>query len=204
MAYKDSQKQQALADKKNAKRIRMIEAAYNLFVSKGVHATAIDEVVKKAGVAKGTFYLYFHDKYDLLDQIVLYKSTVLVRAALRELGEKYETGEPPLEDGILFFASRLIDSLEENRDLVLLIHKKLSASLSVMEYLRAGELGPVVDAVLDRFEQLGKSRAEAEQTLYIIIEMTGAVCCDAILFQKPYPLQVIKPTLYAMIRKMLH
>ena len=88
--------------KKGAKRIRMIEEAYNLFVSKGVHATAIDEVVKKAGVAKGTFYLYFHDKYDLLDQIVLYKSTVLVRAALRELGEKYQTEQPELEEGILF------------------------------------------------------------------------------------------------------
>ena len=139
---------QALENKKSAKRIRMIEEAYNLFVSKGVHATAIDEVVKKAGVAKGTFYLYFHDKYDLLDQIVLYKSTVLVRAALRELGEKYQTEQPELEEGILFFASRLIDSLEENHDLVLLIHKKLSASLSVMEYLREGELGPVVDLSL--------------------------------------------------------
>lgn len=92
----------ALENKKSAKRIRMIEEAYNLFVSKGVHATAIDEVVKKAGVAKGTFYLYFHDKYDLLDQIVLYKSTVLVRAALRELGEKYQTEQPELEEGILF------------------------------------------------------------------------------------------------------
>lgn len=200
---KELQKQ-ALEEKKNAKRIRMIDAAYHLFINKGVHATAIDEVVKKAGVAKGTFYLYFHDKYDLLDQIVLYKSTVLVQAALRELGEKYRTEQPPLEDGILFFASRLIDSLEENHDLVLLIHKKLSASLSVMEYLRDGELGPIVDSVMDRFVQRGKSRTEAEQTLYIIIEMTSSVCCDAILYQKPYPLSEIKPTLYAMIRKMLN
>ncbi len=195
---------QALEDKKNAKRIRMIDEAYNLFVSKGVHATAIDEVVKKAGVAKGTFYLYFHDKYDLLDQIVLYKSTILVRAALRELGEKYKTEQPPLEDGILFFTSRLIDSLEDNHDLVLLIHKKLSASLSVMEYLRDGELGPIVDAVIDRLMQRGKSHEQAEQTLYIIIEMTGSVCCDAILYQKPYTLSEIKPTLYETIRKMIN
>lgn len=195
---------QALEDKKNAKRIRMIDEAYNLFVSKGVHATAIDEVVKKAGVAKGTFYLYFHDKYDLLDQIVLYKSTILVRAALRELGEKYRTEQPSLEDGILFFASRLIDSLEDNHDLVLLIHKKLSASLSVMEYLRDGELGPIVDAVINRLMQRGKSHEQAEQTLYIIIEMTGSVCCDAILYQKPYTLSEIKPTLYETIRKMIN
>ena len=193
----------ALENKKSAKRIRMIEEAYNLFVSKGVHATAIDEVVKKAGVAKGTFYLYFHDKYDLLDQIVLYKSTVLVRAALRELGEKYQTEQPELEEGILFFASRLIDSLEKNHDLVLLIHKKLSASLSVMEYLRDGELGPIVDSVIERLMQRGKSREQAEQTLYIIIEMTGSVCSDAILYQKPYKLSEIKPALYDAIRRMI-
>ena len=83
-----------------------------------------------------------------------------------------------------FFASRLIDSLEKNHDLVLLIHKKLSASLSVMEYLRDGELGPIVDSVIERLMQRGKSREQAEQTLYIIIEMTGSVCSDAILYQK--------------------
>ena len=150
----------ALENKKSAKRIRMIEEAYNLFVSKGVHATAIDEVVKKAGVAKGTFYLYFHDKYDLLDQIVLYKSTVLVRAALRELGEKYQTEQPELEEGILFFASRLIDSLEKNHDLVLLIHKKLSAR--IFEGWRAWPDSRLCDRAPDAAGQVTRTgRADA-------------------------------------------
>ena len=34
--------------------------------------------------------------------------------------------------------------------------------------------------------------------------MTGSVCCDAILYQKPYTLSEIKPTLYETIRKMIN
>ena len=51
--------------------------------------------------------------------------------------------------------------------------------------------------------QRGKSREQAEQTLYIIIEMTGSVCSDAILYQKPYKLSEIKPALYDAIRRMI-
>ena len=59
----------SVEEKKLAKKLRLLDAAYELFGSKGVNLTAVDEVVRLAGVAKGTFYLYFKDKYDLLDQM---------------------------------------------------------------------------------------------------------------------------------------
>jgi len=42
------------------------EAANNLFLAKGVDETTVDEICEKAGISKGTFYLYFHRKEDLL------------------------------------------------------------------------------------------------------------------------------------------
>ena len=36
-------------------------AAYELFTEKGITETAISDIVKKAGVAKGTFYTYFEN-----------------------------------------------------------------------------------------------------------------------------------------------
>ena len=78
-----------------------------------MHATAIDEVVKKAGVAKGTFYLYFHDKYDLLDQIVLYKSTVLVRAACGSLEKNIKLSSLSWKRAFFFSPPGSFDSLEE-------------------------------------------------------------------------------------------
>ncbi|MEG2074596.1 MAG: TetR/AcrR family transcriptional regulator, partial [Angelakisella sp.] len=45
--------------KKNEKREKLERAGYDLFLSKGIHDTSIDDIVKGASVAKGTFYLYF-------------------------------------------------------------------------------------------------------------------------------------------------
>lgn len=42
------------------------EAANKLFLSKGVDATTVDEICEKADISKGTFYLYFRRKEDLL------------------------------------------------------------------------------------------------------------------------------------------
>ena len=42
------------------------EAANRLFLERGVDATTVDAICDEAGVSKGTFYLYFHRKEDLL------------------------------------------------------------------------------------------------------------------------------------------
>jgi AcrR family transcriptional regulator len=42
------------------------EAANRLFLERGVDATTVDAICEEAGVSKGTFYLYFHRKEDLL------------------------------------------------------------------------------------------------------------------------------------------
>ncbi len=43
-----------------------MSAAEKLFLSRGVEATTINEIVEAAGVAKGTFYHYFSSKNDML------------------------------------------------------------------------------------------------------------------------------------------
>jgi AcrR family transcriptional regulator len=55
-----------LEDPKVRKRMRMLEAATELFVKQGYRKTSVDEVAGAAGVAKGTVYLYFRTKADLL------------------------------------------------------------------------------------------------------------------------------------------
>jgi AcrR family transcriptional regulator len=44
------------------KRSRILDAAQSLFLSYGVKRTALDDVVREAGIAKGTLYLYFDSK----------------------------------------------------------------------------------------------------------------------------------------------
>ncbi len=45
-------------------------AALDLFAANGFAATRLDDVARGGGVAKGTIYLYFKSKEDLLEAIV--------------------------------------------------------------------------------------------------------------------------------------
>ncbi len=49
---------------------QIMHVALELFSTKGYHNTKLDEILKKAGIAKGTFYLHFNGKDDLLHMIV--------------------------------------------------------------------------------------------------------------------------------------
>ncbi|MCD4510853.1 TetR/AcrR family transcriptional regulator [Brucella pseudogrignonensis] len=48
------------------RRSELMSAAETIFLEKGFAATSVDEIVRKADVAKGTFYLHFRSKDDIL------------------------------------------------------------------------------------------------------------------------------------------
>lgn len=51
------------------KKSRLLRAAKEAFAEKGLEKTTISEIVKKAGMAQGTFYLYFSSKKALIPAI---------------------------------------------------------------------------------------------------------------------------------------
>lgn len=53
-------------EKLRRKRERILNAATELFVRLGYRKTSVDEVARKAGVAKGTVYLYYRTKAELV------------------------------------------------------------------------------------------------------------------------------------------
>ncbi|MFN4226725.1 MAG: TetR/AcrR family transcriptional regulator [Candidatus Ratteibacteria bacterium] len=52
------------------KKYLIIKVAEKLISKKGYSKTTVDEITKKAGIGKGTFYLYFKDKSDLFSSII--------------------------------------------------------------------------------------------------------------------------------------
>ena len=53
-----------------ATRTRLIEAAEAVFAQLGYHAASIVKITEHAGVAQGTFYLYFTSKKEIFDELV--------------------------------------------------------------------------------------------------------------------------------------
>ncbi len=58
------------ARRKEARPEEIIAAALDLFVERGFAATRLDDVAARAGVSKGTLYLYFENKEDLFKAVV--------------------------------------------------------------------------------------------------------------------------------------
>ncbi len=52
--------------------IRIIHSAIELFANKGFYETKVDEIAEKSNVAKGTIYLYFKSKEEILNKSIEY------------------------------------------------------------------------------------------------------------------------------------
>ncbi|WP_407118596.1 TetR/AcrR family transcriptional regulator [Bradyrhizobium sp. LMG 9283] len=52
------------------RRAAIVEAAMDEFIARGFAATRLDDIAKRAGVAKGTIYLHFKDKESMFEELV--------------------------------------------------------------------------------------------------------------------------------------
>src|SRR5688572_10872868 len=75
--------------RKEARPGELLEAALDLFVEKGFAATRSEEVAARAGVSKGTLFLYFPSKEELFKAVV--RESISGRfAEFQQEFEKYE------------------------------------------------------------------------------------------------------------------
>lgn len=80
--------------RKEARPSELLEAALALFVEKGFAATRSEEVAARAGVSKGTLYLYFPSKEELLKAVIRHTLLADIAAGAERLAqEKGPTGE---------------------------------------------------------------------------------------------------------------
>jgi AcrR family transcriptional regulator len=69
------------------RRRQIIEAAYEVFSRKGYNATGIADIAERLGIGHGTFYRYFKNKRDILDQVVDYGVERIMQALAAETAE---------------------------------------------------------------------------------------------------------------------
>src|SRR3954452_6760666 len=58
------------AERAAERRQAIIEAALDEFTARGFAATRLDDIAKRAGVAKGTIYLHFKDKESMFEELI--------------------------------------------------------------------------------------------------------------------------------------
>ena len=76
----DAERGAVRAGRRNERRATILSAALDEFAARGFEATRLDDVARRAGVAKGTIYLYFRDKQSLFQELVRTMLSPLVGA----------------------------------------------------------------------------------------------------------------------------
>jgi AcrR family transcriptional regulator len=106
------------AERAAERRTAIIEAAMDEFIARGFAATRLDDIAKRAGVAKGTIYLHFKDKESMFED--------LIRTALVPMISRLHAPPPSggsVRDAVEGFAQNFIREVAGTRraDIVRLI-----------------------------------------------------------------------------------
>ncbi len=124
-------------DNKARKLAALEQAATRLFMEQGYHRASIEQIVAEAGIARGTFYLYFPDKAaifkHLTNQLLDPVMAALERAtaALEHAGSLSETQAVYLE-----MSRALTEALLENGEAALLYYREQRDPGEIGEWLR--------------------------------------------------------------------
>ena len=95
---------------KKRKKSALYNTAFELFTTKGLAKTTISDIVENAGVAKGTFYLYFKDKYDIRNKLISHKAGELFSEARNALEAAHITG---FTAQLHFIVDNILDRLRQ-------------------------------------------------------------------------------------------
>lgn len=191
-----------IEENKQKKKESLLESSFALFMKNGFHNTSISDIVTHAGVAKGTFYLYFKDKYDIRNHLISFKAGQIFRNAYAAL---QESGMEDFEEGTIFIIDHILGQFQADKSLVLFISKHLSWGLfkSALHQSAVNEDESIYDFYFAQLAQSGYTYRNPELMLYMIIELVSGISYNAVLYAEPMPLDEIKPTLYETVRNIM-
>ncbi len=188
---------------KKAKEDSLLMTAYRLFTTKGVTGTSVSDIATSAGVGKGTFYLYFKDKYDLKNRLVAKHSARLFKTAMAQLAQSGR--ELGFKEKIIFIIDSILNQLVENQALLTFISKNLSWGIfknALTAHSQNDELD-FLSIYNEMLEDAPREIHDPEIMLFMIIELISSTCYSAILYSEPVSLEELKPHLYRSINDII-
>lgn len=144
---------------RDERRASLLRAARDVFAQKGYHATTVDDITRAAGVAKGTFYLYFEEKREIYYEVVA-GFLQLIKDIGRSVGES-ATGGLDFLSRAEQAAHELMRIFIENRQLARLTYRESMGLDPELERLVSGfyrEIAEVEAKNIQRGIELGLFR----------------------------------------------
>lgn len=181
----------------------LYSSAYDLFIDQGIEKTSISDITKMAGVAKGTFYLYFKDKYELRDHLIARTAEQLFLSAWEALDFSSAT---TFEDRLIFIVDYILEQMTLNKPMLRFISKNLSWGIFRRALLEKDDTTQI--PVVELFRKLVLDNPsiklkEPQIMIFMIIDLASSTSFSTILENEPISFEELKPYLNEAIRAII-
>lgn len=178
-------------EEKVAKRERegaILRAAKKVFAEKGYHEASIDDIIKEADIARGTFYLYYTGKRTIFDAIL---NLTLEEVDSHIEAIRLEAGEASPVDQVKANARRVFNLLIADRHLAdILFVRALGIDDEAMETLNAfyKKIADLIARALTQGMTIGLlNKCDPQIAAYSILGSVKEVLIHTILNAKASP-----------------
>jgi AcrR family transcriptional regulator len=192
-------------ENKRIKKEKLLEAAYSLFSRFDFHDVSIADLASHAGVAKGTFYLFFKDKNELRDAVIQKECETISMQACAEL-QKNDIRN--FLDAVVFMINQILTLLEQSPIMLnYLLHSvSLSSFNKLVKRIMDGEDNSdsnLYSTFLDLARQSGYTYENPHIVFFMVVELTASICYSAAVENIPGTLEECRPVLFESVRAIL-
>lgn len=182
-------------------RNQIIEASEQLFMEKSVSKVTINDIVQRAGIAKGTFYLYFNSKETLVWHFIDTKLSGLNKYLAKLEVEGYEKED--IEKIISYIAS----FSKKHKTLIKLMHHERFFSFIGFHNMESKSVNKWIEWL---YIWLEKGRLKGELDIdnsrfmaYFLVVTLHEVLERAIIEETPFAIDEASEELKALVVKLL-
>jgi AcrR family transcriptional regulator len=184
-------RQSARRDKAAARRAAILDAALDEFSAQGFAAARLDDVARRANVAKGTIYLHFKDKEALFQELIRVQMNPVVAVFEAALASDMPLNVL-MDQAIEIFIREIYNT--HRKQVLRLIISEGPRFPALAEFYYREVLSRLLGAMRARLARALERREIADDTLIRFPQMLGAVAVMAViwsgLFDRFEPLDV--------------
>lgn len=191
-----------LARKKEEKRKRLLDSAHHLFVRNGISGTSISQICDEAGVAKGTFYLYFNNKEEILRALNLQLSHDLLQDGY-DYVKDHDTGD--FCENVVMMAQYIVQRFKEDPEMVKMMNRDFRWPINEKNFMVDDE--PLIRTIRDQIVAYSRTSGLSTHALLIRffsgVAMIFSVCYSCIIDHQPCEIDDAEGEMPPMIRAIL-
>jgi len=183
LADKPSKRQQ----RAERNRKKLVRAAMTVFSQKGYHRATLDEICKRANLAKGTIYQHFSNKKGLF--------LGLLDSLMTDLGRSIQEAVADVESDLIRVQTAISAYVEfhaAHRGFYrLLIHEQSSFAKEIREQFHTKYFSHlrILEEVLGKGIKSGKiKKMDAGGATFALVGMCNSIIFHWLMSDKPYPL----------------